>query len=122
MTAKVLLAPLLALVCLMPVAGVAQPADAKLSVSRNAAGDVLIKVSATIPACGLTALNEAPTFAIEGTSIKVRQPIVGIACINPPPKDKHYERVLNVGKLGQGRYTIEWSFPAVTGTYSSPGS
>ncbi len=112
---------LLALMCALPVAGAAQTAEPKLSVSRNATGDVLITVSATIPACGLTALNEAPSFTIEGTTIKVRQPIVGIACINPPPKDKHYERVLNVGKLGEGRYTIEWSFPAVTGTYSASG-
>ena len=120
MAARILLA-LFAALCLMPVAGVAQPAEPTLSVSRNAAGDVLITVSATIPACGLTALNVAPTFTLEGTTIKVHQPIVGIACINPPPKDKHYERVLDVGKLGEGRYTIEWSFPAVTGTYSSSG-
>jgi hypothetical protein len=112
---------LFALACLIPVAGVAQSPEPKLSVSRNAAGDVLISVSGTIPACGLTALNEAPTFAIEGTTIKVRQPIVGIACMNPPPKERHYERVLDVGKLAQGRYTIEWSFPALTGTFESSG-
>lgn len=121
MATKVLLARLFALACLIPLAGVAQSAEPKLSVSRNANGDVLIAVSATIPACGLTALNEAPTFTIEGTTIKVRQPVVGIACMNPPPKEKHYEHVLNVGKLAEGRFTIEWSFPAVTGTYSSSG-
>ena len=118
MAARVLLA-VFAAVCL--VAGVAQPAESKLSVSRNAAGDVLIKVSATIPACGLTALNQPPTFVIEGATIKVHQPIVGVACMNPPPKDKHYERVLNIGKLAKGRYTIDWSFPALTGTYASSG-
>lgn len=120
MAARILLASFAA-VCLMPLAGLTQPAEPKLSVARNAAGDVLITVSATIPACGLTALNEAPAFTLEGTTIKVRQPIVGIACMNPPPKDKHYERVLNVGRLAEGSYTIEWSFPAVTGTYSTSG-
>ena len=115
------LARLFALACLIPVAGAAQSPEAKLSVSRNATGDVVISVSGTVPACGLTALNEAPTFTIEGTRIKIHQPVVGVACMNPPPKEKRYERVLDVGKLAQGRYTIEWSFPALTGSYSSSG-
>jgi hypothetical protein len=110
---------LLALACLAPAMCLAGPPT--LSVSRNPAGEVLVSVSGMIPACGLTALNEPPTFTIEGNAIKVHQPIVGVACINPPPKEKHYERVLNVGKLPAANYTIEWSFPALTGTYASAG-
>lgn len=119
MVKKFLLAQLFALACLLPAAGLAE--SPALKVSENAAGEVLVSVSGMIPACGLTALNEAPTFTIEATVIKVHQPIVGVACMNPPPKEKHYERVLNVGKLPAGNYTIEWSFPALTGTYASPG-
>jgi hypothetical protein len=118
---KILLACLAALACLIPAVGIAQPTGPKLSVTRNAGGDVLIAVSGTVPACGLTALNEPPAFTLEGMTIKVHQPVVGVACMNPPPKNKRYERVLNVGKLAEGRYTIDWSFPALTGTYTNPG-
>lgn len=119
MVKRFLLAQLFALACLLPASGLAE--SPTLKVSRSADGDVLVSVSGMIPACGLTALNEPPTFTIEGTAIKVHQPIVGVACMNPPPKEKHYERVLNVGKLAAGNYTVEWSFPALTGTYTSPG-
>lgn len=109
---------LFALACLLPAICLAEtPA---LTVARNAAGEVLLSVSGTIPACGLTAVNDPPTFAIEGSAIKVHQPVAGVACMNPPPKEKQYERVLNVGKLAPGNYTIDWNFPVLTGTYASP--
>jgi hypothetical protein len=117
---NVVFAGLFVLACLMPAVCHGATPEPTLTVSRNAAGEVLVSVSGMIPACGLTALNEPPTFAIEGSTIKVRQPIVGVACMNPPPKEKPYERALNLGKLAAGNYTIQWSFPALTANYANP--
>jgi len=99
----------------------AQVPAAKLTLRRNSAGETLATASGTIPACGLTALNEVPRFQIEGSVITVAQPVVGVACMNPPPKEKHYEQTLNLGKLAPGAYTINWSFPALAASYESPG-
>ena len=98
----------------------AQAPQATLTLSRNAGGETLATVTGTVAACGLTALNEVPRFKIQGTVIAVTQPVVGIACMNPPPKEKPYEQTLNFGKLPAGTYTIKWSFPALTASYETP--
>ena len=113
---RILLMATLGLSCVQ-----AQVPQASLALRRNAAGETLATASGTIPACGLTALNEAPRFQIEGTVITVIQPVAGVACMNPPPKEKHYEQTLNLGTLAPGAYTIKWSFPALTASYEIPG-
>ena len=107
------------LLTLAPLAAaVADPPAARIEVTRNAAGEVLATVATNVNPCGITALNEPPTFRVDGTNIEVTQPVAGIACMNPPPKERGYNHTLNLGKLAPGTYSIHWSFPQLTATYT----
>ena len=122
MASRLLAASLFTLFAVAPAPAVAQSDEPKLTVARNAEGEVRASVTGRIRACGLTALNDEPTFAIDGSKIEVTQHVVGIACMNPPPKDKPYHRTLNFGKLAPGSYTINWNFPELSTTYTVPAS
>jgi hypothetical protein len=122
MTSRTLAAWLFTLFAAAPALAPAQSDEATLTVARSATGEVRATVSGRIRACGLTALNDEPTFTIDGAKIEVTQHVVGIACMNPPPKDKPYRRTLNLGKLAPGSYTIHWSFPDLSTTYTVPAS
>jgi hypothetical protein len=95
----------------------AQVPDARLSLARNAAGEVIATVEGTVRACGITAGNRNPTFTVHGYLIEVTQPTVAIACMNPPPKTRPYRRTLDLGRLPPGKYTIHWSLPELSGEY-----
>ena len=89
-----------------------------LSVSQDAAGNVSASVSGSISPCGITADGGVPTFSIEGAVITVTQPVVAITCVNPPPPDRFYQETVVFGKLPAATYTVDWSFPALTTTYT----
>ena len=115
-------AALLSLAALAAEIFAAEP-SAKLSAKLNGAGEVVATVSGTVRACGLTATNDEPTFVVHGNVVEVTQPVAGIACMNPPPETRAYRRTLNLGKLPAGNYTIHWSFPDQTITYTvKPGA
>lgn len=95
----------------------AQAPSAHLSVTRNAAGDVVAAVNGTVRACGITSGRAEPTFVLRGNRIEVTQPTIAVACMNPPPTAKPYRHTLDFGRLPAGRYTIQWSFPELSAEY-----
>lgn len=107
--------------CLLSATCAAQSA-AKLTLSQNAQHEVVASVSALVPSCRLTANSAEPTFSIQGTVVTVTQGVAGYMCTNPPAPDKRYERSVNLGRLTDGTYTINWTFPALTGTIAVTGN
>lgn len=97
----------------------AQP-SATLSVSQNAAREVIATVSGTVPMCGVTAIGDAPTFVLSDQIITVEQGVAGVMCAIgvPPDAVRPYNVTLDFGRLPVGTYTINWSFPVLTATYT----
>ena len=91
-----------------------------LSVSQNAAGEVVATASAWIPECGVTALGDPPMVHVNGHEIDVLQPLAGVMCAStvPPDAKKFYAASANAGRLANGTYTVNWSFPALSATYT----
>ena len=110
----------LSIATLLAGAAFAQASDARLSVSRDPAGNVIATVEGTVRACGITTTGNEPTFVVRGNLVEVTQPKVAIACMNPPPKTKPYRQTLDLGKLAPGKYTIRWSFPELSAEYVVP--
>jgi hypothetical protein len=112
----------LAVFALLTLAGAApaQTPDAHLSLTRNAAGNVIATVEGTVRACGITASNRDPTFVVHGNVVEVSQSTLPIACMNPPPITKPYRRTLDLGRLPSGKYTIHWNLPELSGDYVVP--
>ncbi|HEX3124688.1 MAG TPA: hypothetical protein VHQ21_15445 [Rhodanobacteraceae bacterium] len=106
----------------LPSAAVAQSAAPQLAIIQNPSGDVVASVYAQIPPCGITASGENPSFRVDGTVIEVAQPLFAIACVTNPPPYVVYQRSVNFGVLAPATYTVNWSFPAVSGTYTVAGS
>jgi len=106
----------------LPLAAVAQSAAPQLTISQNPAGEVVASVYAQIPPCGITASGESPSFHVDGTVIEVAQPLFAIACVTNPPPYIVYQRSVNFGVLAPATYRVDWSFPAVSGTYTVAGS
>ena len=94
-----------------------------LSVSQNEAGEVIAAVSALVPRCGITA-GGAPSYQVSGYQVDVRQPLIGITCLTgiPPGAQTDYNASLNFGRLPGGTYTISWSFPALSASYTVSGT
>lgn len=94
-----------------------------LSVSQNAAGEVVAVVSALVPRCGLTA-GAAPSYQVNGYEVDVRQPLIGVTCLTgiPPGAQTDYRATLNFSRLPGGTYTIIWSFPALSARYTVSGT
>lgn len=109
------------LACLLSATCAAQSAP-HLTISQNAKHEVVAHVSGLIPSCTLTANSAEPTFSIQGMVITVTQGVAGYMCTNPPPADKLYQRTINFGRLADGTYTINWTFPALTGTIAVTGN
>jgi len=107
---------LLALAC-VAAATAAEP-SAHLSVARKADGTVVATVTGTVRACGITALEDEPTFTVNGNIVDVKQPTAGVGCMNPPPQSKPYRHSVDLGKLPAGTYTIRWNFPELSTTYT----
>src|SRR5262249_59451488 len=99
-----------------PATPAAEP-SAQLGVAINQDGHVVATASGSVRACGITALDDAPGFVISGNVIEVRQPMAGIACMNPPPETKPYRHSVDFGKLPAGTYTIRWNYPELNTTY-----
>jgi len=111
-----------AALAVLPAAAVAQSAVPELAISQNPSGEVVASVYAQIPPCGITASGENPSFHVDGTVIEVAQPLFAIACVTNPPPYVVYQRSVNFGVLAPATYTVNWSFPAVSGTYTVAGS
>lgn len=114
----------LALIVFLPSAMCAPQSAPNLTISKNAIGEVVASVSGMIPSCGVTATSGGPIFRIQGAVVTVTQGVAGFMCTNapqPPPK-KLYERTVNFGKLTDGTYTINWSYPELTGTITVTGN
>lgn len=107
--------------CLLSATCAAQSAP-QLTISQNAKHEVVAHVSGMIPSCQLTANSAKPTFHIQGTVITVTQGVAGYMCTNPPAPDKRYTRTINFGRLADGTYTVNWSFPVLTGTITVTGN
>ncbi|HZP65898.1 MAG TPA: hypothetical protein VFB32_06275 [Rudaea sp.] len=97
----------------------APPAD--LRVFANSAGEVIAFVAGTIPACGTTPDGSDPTYTIHGNVIDVTQGTVEVTCTNPPPPDRYYYATVNLGRLFDGDYTINWNVPALSKAYGASG-
>lgn len=99
----------------------AQEPTVDLSVSTNAAHQITATVTGKIARCGVTALPEAPTFRRLGQVVEVTQPVAGIACLADVPLGtvRPYHATVNLGNLPPGKYTVNWSFPKLTATYSN---
>ena len=102
------------LACLLSSSYAAQSAPS-MTVSQNANREVVLRVTGLIPSCNLTANSAEPTFNVKGMLVTVNQGVAGYMCTNPPQPDKPYEHAVNLGKLADGTYTINWTFPALTG-------
>jgi hypothetical protein len=107
-----------AALALLPTAALAQETAPVLSFQQNAAGEVIASVSAHVHPCGLTATGSGLTFTIKGTNIEVTQPLLALACVVNPPPYLVYQGTVNLGVLAPGVYTVNWSFPAVSGRYT----
>lgn len=105
----------------LPAASFAQSANPELTISQNALGEVVASVYAQIPPCGVTASGENPSFQIHGTVIDVTQPLFAIACVTNPPPYIVYQRSVDFGALAAGTYSVNWSFPQVSGVYTVVG-
>lgn len=105
----------------LPVVTFAQSANPELSISQNALGEVVASVYAQIPPCGVTASGENPSFQIHGSVIDVAQPLFAIACVTNPPPYVVYQRSVDFGVLPPGPYSVNWSFPQVSGVYTVSG-
>jgi len=103
---------------LLPLAAFAQETDPILTFQQNAAGEVIASVSAHVRPCGLTATGSGLTFSVKGTTIEVTQPLLALACVVNPPPYLVYQGTVNFGVLAPGVYTVNWSFPAVSGRYT----
>lgn len=102
----------------LSVATIAQAAEPQLTISQNAMGETVASVYAQIPPCGITASGDNPSFHIDGTVITVTQPLFAIACVVNPPPFVVYQRSVDFGVLAPGTYTVNWSYPALSGTYT----
>ena len=112
---------------LFPLAGLllttcAAQSAPQLKIALNAKHEVVAHVSGLIPSCTITANSAEPTFSSQGKVITVTQGVAGYMCTNPPSPEKLYRRSVNFGRLGDGTYTINWTFPALTGTITVTGN
>ena len=109
-------------IAVLPLAAAAQTAAPQLTISQNSEGEVVASVYAQIPPCGVTASSENPSFHVDGTVIEVTQPLFAIACVTNPPPYIVYQRSVNFGVLAPATYSVNWSFPAVSGSYTVAGN
>jgi hypothetical protein len=98
----------------------AQEPTGKATFSTNAAHEVIATLDGDVAQCGFTALPEEPTFRISNRTIEVTQPVAGIACMANVAQGsmRAYHATVNLGHLATGTYTVTWSFPKVTTTYT----
>jgi hypothetical protein len=109
------------LACSLSATCVAQSVPC-LTLTQNANHEVVARVSGFVPSCNLTASGGEPTFSVQGNVVTVTQGVAGYMCTNPPAPDKLYERNVNFGRLADGTYTINWTFPVLTGTITVTGN
>jgi len=107
--------PLFSIACLLSTNCAAQTAPS-LTITQNASHEVIVQASGMIPSCNLTATSANPSFRIQGSVVTVTQGVAGYMCTNPAAPDKQYQRTLNLGRLANGTYTINWTYPELTGT------
>lgn len=93
-----------------------------LSVYQNAGGQLIASVSGYVSPCGLAPTPGDPTYRIDGTTITVTQPAVAVTCTNPMPDPVYFYSAVNVGRVFDGNYTINWNAPPLSQQYLVQGN
>ena len=96
--------------------------EVQLFLNQNTAGQLIATVAGKVPPCGLVADQADPTFTVAGNVITVTQGLIAVTCTNPPPPKRYYVASINVGRLFDGEYTVNWNVPALTAQYTVVGN